>query len=181
MNTCVIVYKSREEGFQHHSYITDINWLIERPEWLRYEFTITFNPKWYCSPHDALDECPNVIKAIATKAMHFVAQNDHVYLNYVIEYQKNGMPHIHGTLMTETRLTNVSMHNWEQFLNRYYGKSQIWYTGCQNKLHKNDHFEGNWQQYLVKEQPDKYKSFIIFKKNVFNLEIARNLFSFIEV
>lgn len=181
MNTSVIIYKGREEGYESHSTVGDINWSIERPNWLRYEFTTTFNPKWYCSPQDAADEVPRVIKAIATKAMHFIGQNDHIYLNYVVEYQKNGMPHVHGTLMTEARLTNVSMHNWEQFLNRYYGKSQIWFTGSGNKFHKNDHFEGSWQQYLIKDNPENYRSLIIFKKNVVFLENAINLFSFVEV
>lgn len=76
--------------------------------------------------------------------------------NYVVEYQSNGYPHLHGTMFTYERIKPQSLLNLEQCLKRKYGKSMIYSTGKNDKVHTNDHFTGTWQQYIHKEQQPKY-------------------------
>ena len=116
------------------------------------------------------DQIENVVNAIKIKSATTISKNEHIFINYVKEYQENGNPHLHGTIMTQERITPSLQGSWEQMLKRWYGKSEIWYTGSGNKYHKNDHFEGSWQQYLKKDNPENYESVMVFKNEVHDLE-----------
>lgn len=118
----------------------------------RIEFTVTYNPRYM--PDIAYADSLNV--EVVSRIINFVEQNqqcegDGAFLNYVIERHQNGFPHIHGTIFTENIIRPSSVHNLEKSLYRMYGATQVYCTGKFDKWHKNDHFEGNWQDYLHKE------------------------------
>jgi len=133
----------------------------------RYEFTITFNPKFYCDIADMEEQCNHVFTKIAIKIYTYLNMNEKAYFNIVKEYQTNGAPHLHGTFLFNRRMQNSNITNWEQFFTRLYGKSAIYYTGIHNKEHKNDHFKGTWQNYLLKDNPENYKEYELWKNNQF--------------
>lgn len=127
----------------------------------RYEITITFNPKWYSSNQDMLDHIPEILKQLRIKSCSPLSNFSHCYFNYVTEYQKNGAPHVHATLIYDQRLNISHLTNWEQFFKRLYGKTSIFYTGKYDKIHTNDHYVGTWSNYLKKDNPENY-----FEENI---------------
>jgi len=162
----VVTYKSKQIMW-NDSETKDIgiDWSTVHLGTHRYELTITFNPKWFSDILDMEKTYLDVIDKIIIKAHSTLELNGLCYFNYVKEYQSNGFPHMHGTLMFFNRLANSRLTNWEQFFQRLYGKTQIWYTGDKDKIHKNDHFEGPWSKYLLKDNPENYKSIRIEKWN----------------
>lgn len=121
-----------------------------RLPYFRYEFTVTYNPKWIESVDYAESLTDYVIDDIRRFLRRNCDSNSNLY-NYVVEYQKNGMPHIHGTIFNEHRFKSQTLENLEKSLQRKYGKTMIYSTGHIDKIHKNDHFNGSWQEYLSKE------------------------------
>lgn len=138
---------------------------IEHENTHRYELTITFNPKFYCNIPDMEVECETIYEKIMIKIFSFLNMDEMAYFNIVKEYQKNGAPHIHGTFLFNKRMMNPTLTNWEQFFTRLYGKSTIYYTGKYDKIHKNDHFNGTWTNYLKKDNPENYQEFELWKHN----------------
>lgn len=145
--------------------IVPIDWSKEYLNTHRYEITITFNPKWFSNIKDMEIHCKTIIEQLIIKCHSALQMNCSMYINYVIEYQSNGHPHIHATLMFDTRLVNSRLTNWEQFFQRLYGKTQIWYTGSVDKIHRNDHFTGPWSKYLLKDNPENYHEYRVEKWN----------------
>lgn len=133
----------------------DLNIFIEDINPFRYEFTITYNPKYIESIEYALTMTPFIYEDLVRFCNRNQAQGDYAF-NYVVEYQSNGYPHIHGTLFVGKRFTPQSVNNLEKAFIRKYGRSDIYSTGQVDKFHKNDHFEGTWQQYIEKEQTPIY-------------------------
>lgn len=121
-----------------------------------YEFTLTFNPKWFSSNDDMSEFLPEIIKQMMIKGCSPIAPFTDYYLEYVVEYQSNGAPHIHATYIFKNRLKVSTQTNWEQFFQRMYGKTVIYYTGNKDKIHHNDHFDGPWSKYLLKDNPENY-------------------------
>lgn len=121
----------------------------------RYEFTVTYNPKYIEDIPYALSMTDYVIEDVQKYLNRNSPQVGYAY-NYVVEFQKNGYPHIHGTMFSVSRLSPSSLGNFEKLLGRKYGKSAIYATGHIDKIHHNDHFQGTWQQYIEKEQTPLY-------------------------
>lgn len=127
----------------------------------RYEFTVTYNPKFIYSKEYAETMTHYVIKDVYDMAkrnskVKRKQEYNPFFFNYVVEYMKNGYPHIHGTLFTYLHLMPQTLANWESKFYRKYGKTEIWATGLEDRIHKNDHFNGTWQQYLCKEGIPRY-------------------------
>jgi len=154
----VVVYKNTKSIYSIEYNNSHIDWTTIHPLTHRYEVTVTFNPKWYSDLTDMESAYNDIIEKLIIKAHSALNQNESCHFNYVKEYQSNGAPHMHGTLMFYHRLTNSRLTNWEQFFQRLYGKTQIWYTGDKDKIHKNDHYEGPWSGYLKKDNPENYES-----------------------
>lgn len=156
---------NNQYSYQYATNITPNVFSGEIPGTHRYEFTITFNPKFYCDIADMEDQILLVDEKIRIKIFSFLNMQEIAYYNIVKEYQQNGAPHLHGTFLFNKRMTNTNLTNWEQFFTRIYGKSAIYYTGIKNKIHKNDHYNGSWQNYLLKDNPENYKEYILLKSN----------------
>lgn len=129
----------------------------------RYEFTVTYNPKFIDDIEYANTMTDFVIKDVfklARRHSKVKDMNMHntFWLAYVVEEQSNGYPHIHGLLATTTRIRPSTLFNWEQSFYRKYGRTQVYSTGVIDKQHKNDHFEGTWMEYLEKEKKVNYYS-----------------------
>lgn len=134
----------------------------------RYEVTITFDPKLYYGPEDCENYINNVWENLTVKVYGQLQLDERAYIAFTKEYQANGMPHVHATVVMFHRLKPMTQHNWEQFFRRNYGKTTIYYTGKNDKWHKNDHFEGPWSEYLKKDGIEHYSEIclkkILFKK-----------------
>lgn len=131
----------------------------------KYEITITFNPKFYFDNQDMENHFESIHDRLKIKCYSQLNKNGECYYNSVKEYQTNGAPHFHGTVLLPSRMANSTITNWEQFFKREYGKTTIYYTGLNNKVHNNDHFNGTWYEYLFKDNPENYKSFYLLKTN----------------
>jgi len=149
-------------------YITDIyeNQDLLIPEGLyRYEITTTFNPRFY-PLGKACDYIRIVIREIINSSSRFIsAENKKLfreygdnnrflknhYLEYSVEYHKNGYPHIHAILHTEVDISAEKLFRFQQTLRKKFGKSDIYYTDTEDRIHENDHFVGKWSEYLKKE------------------------------
>jgi hypothetical protein len=123
-------------------------------QWYRHEITITYNPKYIYDIPYAESMTEHVIQDIQR---HIIRQSTSEFLyNYVVEYQKNGYPHIHATTFTTHLVSPSALGNFEKLLSRKYGKSAIYATGQKDKIHHNDHFDGTWQEYIHKEKIPRY-------------------------
>jgi len=121
----------------------------------RYEFTVTYNPK-YIESIDYANSLTTYVQDDIERYMHRnTTQYDYAF-NYVVEYQKNGYPHLHGTMFSLFRFTPQSLNNLEKSLGRKYGKSAVYSTGHIDKIHTNDHFTGTWSEYIEKEQVPRH-------------------------
>lgn len=155
----------------HLREITDFAFEIASHDLYRYEFTVTFNPKFIFSIDYAHTMLPEVIHDIfqlgcrVSKKKRSDYTNSFLF-NYTVEYHKNGYPHIHGTLLLQDPLQPVTCQNWQSKFYRKYGKTDVWATGQTDKIHKNDHFEGPWSQYLKKEGQVTYYR---YDQNYFDL------------
>lgn len=130
-------------------------------DYYRYEFTVTYNPRFIYSIEYAESMTHYVIKDIfdmAKRNSKIKRENSYnpFFFNYVVEHHENGYPHIHGTLFTYLHLMPQTLANWESKFYRKYGKTQVWATGLVDKVHKNDHFQGTWQEYLRKDNIPRY-------------------------
>ena len=134
----------------------------------RLEFTCTFDQRMIYSIDYAMTVIPYVMQDIHKFTMRnsktrkindqFFRFDDYGY-NYCIEYQKNGYPHIHGTIFLKKQLKLGSHHNFEAVMRRKYGRAQLWATGKEDRVHNNDHFNGTWQEYIKKES--KVSNYIV--------------------
>lgn len=149
----------------------------------RHEFTITYNPKFIYDIDYADSMTDFVIKDIVSLGKRVSTDkrsgvSNKFYFNYVVERHENGWPHIHGTLFTLDRIKPQTLANWEASFGRKYGRTAVWATGLQDKIHKNDHFEGTWQNYLHKEGVVKMYEYSPFTENRAR---DNNLFNFLVV
>jgi hypothetical protein len=149
-------YKERFDSDVLQHYPTLFSKYVRALELHRYEITISLNPKFAPSKsigYDLIEEALNEIVKLSNK--HCFNKNDRHHarwmFEYVVEHQKNGMPHLHLTLCLPRKLTTLNQNNWERKFVRMFGISTIYYTGMEDKIHKNDHFEGPWSLYLRKE------------------------------
>lgn len=140
--------------------------LFERyiEECFRYEFTITYNPKYVYSAEYALSMTDYVMKDVydfcRRRSKRFRGDTyDSFYFNYCVEFQKNGYPHIHGTMFTGDHIPPQALANFESKMYRKYGRTDVYATGKVDKMHKNDHFDGTWQEYIRKESECKMYSY----------------------
>lgn len=142
-----------------------------KDSFFRYEITVTLNPKYIHSNDYAETMVPHIVndvfKAGLRMSQHKGWYSDFEF-NVVKEYQKNGMPHIHGTILTESPILPTKLMNTEQLFKRKYGKTVIWATGHRDHHHINDHFDGTWQEYLRKDDIPKYYRFTELFTNTFN-------------
>lgn len=129
-----------EDGFSHNSFKLDYH---------RYEYTITFDPRYY-TKHSMLWKITSVIEEIA-KAYK---SNDHYYLSYVVEYHKNGSPHIHISVLCAEQILETKHMNLDKKLYRIYGKCMSYYTG----LIEYDHDGRSWGTYLLKDYKENNKN-----------------------
>lgn len=146
--------------------------LIIPSDLYKYEITITFNPKYY-PLGKACDYIKVVIKDIISASCRFIASenrrihregysadkffNEH-YIEYCVEYHnkddKEGKlhyPHIHATLHSQVDISATKLYGLEQSLRKKYGRTSIYHTDTEDKLHHNDHFKGLWSEYLKKD------------------------------
>lgn len=121
---------------------------MENPSYNHYEVTVTMNPKFY-----TLEKATRYMKSIASDVMSdFLRLSSGIgFVQYCVEYQENGMPHIHFNIIIETDIEAISLNNLKSKYTRSYGKTKIYYTGNEDKLHHNDHYHGTWSNYLNKE------------------------------
>jgi hypothetical protein len=149
--------------FISHYYPFDIDYEI--PEDLyKYELTITFNPNYY-----PLGKACNSVKAVIREIMRasarFIsAENKKIlkelgqdasfvkkhYLEYCVEYHKPKeegrlhYPHIHGTLHSEVDIPMTKLEGLVSTLRRKFGRTTLYYTDQEDRIHENDHFKGKW-------------------------------------
>lgn len=150
-------------------YITDIyeNQELIIPKGLyRYELTITFNQRFY-PLGKACDYVRIIIKEIMNASYRFISaenrkifkeyrNNDRFltehYLEYCVEYHKtNAYPHIHATLHSQVDIDAEKLFRLQQTLRKKYGRTDIYYTDTEDRIHENDHFKGYWSEYLIKD------------------------------
>lgn len=123
-------------------------------EYYRYEITVTMNHKHIHSADYGETLIPHIVNDVfkaGLRMSHHKGWYDDFAFNVVKEYQKNGWPHIHGTILTQHPVAPSKLKNTENLMYRKYGKTDIYATGKIDKWHTNDHFEGPWQEYLTKE------------------------------
>jgi len=126
-------------------------------DFYRIEFTVTYKSRYM----PGIEYANSLNNDVMIRIINFVEANiegEWGYVNYVVENQQNGYPHLHGTIFTENIIRPNSVHNLEKALYRLYGSSQLYCTGKRDYHHKNDHFEGGWQDYLHKEKIPVYIS-----------------------
>jgi len=132
-----------------------------------YEFTVTYNPQRIHS----IDYAKTLTHHVITDVVRFTSRAskpkkgtrvydniDSYYFNYVVEYTKTGWPHIHGTMSTPNVIPPISQDNFEKMCGRKYGKTMLWATGHQDRVHYDNDGEckGTWQEYIKKEGVPKY-------------------------
>lgn len=166
--------------------------LCDIPDYLyKYEITITFNPKFYplgkaCSyVKKAIYEvvkASNRYIAMENKKRYkegreFVSKH---FIEYCVEYHnkddKEGKlhyPHVHATLHSEVDIDATKLYRLEQNLRNKFGRTTIYYTDIEDKYHKNDHFEGLWSEYLLK---DVIENEVNGKRHYFKIDLNQNYF-----
>lgn len=115
-----------------------------------YEFTVTYAQAFWSLP-TAMRSVPQVIADVLKPAIRTIRDDPirRLQLNYGIEYQENGYPHIHGHLLTMWELTPDIQKNILQRLCRRFGKSQWYQTGQEDKFHEVSGMF--WSQYIKKD------------------------------
>lgn len=146
------------------------------PQKYRHEFTVTYNPKFIYDIAYAESMTHHVIMDIFKWTLRQVKvfrkeQWDSFLFNYVVEYQSNGYPHIHGTILTNDVIKPIALANLESLMKRKYGRTEVYATGNRDRVHKNDHFEGTWQQYLCKEGVPKAYQYGVIENAIFDEQI----------
>lgn len=116
-----------------------------------YEVTVTFDQK-YWSLNNSLNSIPQIVADILKP---IVKSNFYqkFQIAYVVEYHKNGYPHLHAQIINSQQIDPQDQKNIHQRLCRRYGKSQWYQTGQENKIHFNDKFPDGvlWSEYIKKD------------------------------
>lgn len=158
--------KSLKEGEAIYKYLhtsTEEEFKKDTENMYRHEFTVTYSPRYIPDKEYAHTLTTHVIDDI----FHWCIRNNKVQrcrdyneftFCYVVELQKNGWPHIHGTFCTQHPMRPVSVRNLESSLIRKYGKTDIYATGKVDYYHKEkpDWEGGPWSEYIKKEGKVKY-------------------------
>lgn len=110
-----------------------------------YEFTITFNPQYWRLGN----AMASVGQAIADVCKPIIRDDHKFQLDYSIEYHENGMPHIHGQVITEWDIHPEIQRNIHQRLCRRYGRSQWFQTGLEDMFHTTSGMK--WSEYIRKD------------------------------
>lgn len=132
-----------------------------------YELTVTINRN--STPIDyAYQKMAQIANDINRKTYFFTrkyhkkrgthSKVEYSYFNYCVEYHmqldinKPRYPHIHAQIFLPVLLDNQQFNNWIKEFQRKYGRTSLFCTNKEDKMHKNDHFEGRWSEYLKKDK-----------------------------
>jgi len=162
------VYTKVKDCFTQVEEIENINVKELVSERFVYEFTITFNPKYFPTKQSMLDMIEYIILKLKFKVCDRRYDYDGVFFDYVIEYHKSGIPHLHGTVLSPFKWPNSKIYNVEQFFNREIGKTMIYYTGNEFKYHPDS--QKYWNDYILKDNPETYEQIIIYDKHFFKID-----------
>jgi len=136
------------------NYDNSFSWGSGPPSsYYRYEITQTFRSMWYS--FSAMKQVQWVVIWLYNHCKSHKETLLDAYFEFCVEYHKSGehtgYPHIHGTLYTQQEIKGDTLFNWSNALYRKWGRSSIYATNWHDKWHKNDHYEGPWSKYLLKE------------------------------
>lgn len=128
--------------------------------WNVYEVTVTFNQHYWtlqATVDYGIRQCIGMlVKKLQQKAGWFE-------MDYTVEYQKNGYPHLHAQIFTREELHADQQRSISGSLKTRFGRADWYQTGKEDYVHteiskETGEMKGKWSNYIRKDLEANNKS-----------------------